>query len=213
MSVYWLLLGLTAVFAYLFGSMDSMVLASNFVFRRNLYRLGDYSSFVSNFRRLYGIAGFLKLLGVELVKNLVPILIGSLLLGIRGHADAGRAFAGFVLVLGRLWPVFYGFRGSHGIFAMVAAAFVAGTSVGAAALVTAAVVVAVTRYVSLGAVAGTVLYVMVSVLSVDDPLLLRLALLTAGLMLLRSLPGLYRLIRRREPRLSFEEDITYKLDE
>jgi glycerol-3-phosphate acyltransferase PlsY len=136
--------------------MDSMVLASNFVFRRNLYRLGDHRSFVSNFRRLYGISGFLKLLAVELVKNLVPILIGSLLLGIRGHADAGRAFAGFVLVLGRLWPVFYGFRGSHGIFAMVAAAFVAGTSVGAAALVTAVAVVAVTRYVSLGAVAGPV---------------------------------------------------------
>lgn len=213
MSVYWLLLGLTAVFAYLFGSMDSMVLASNFVFRRNLYRLGDHRSFVSNFRRLYGISGFLKLLAVELVKNLLPILIGSLLLGTRGHADAGRAFAGFVLVLGRLWPVFYGFRGSHGIFAMVTAAFVAGTSVGAAALVTAVAVVAVTRYVSLGALAGTVLYVMVSVLSVDDSLLLRLALFTAGLMLLRNLPGIYRLIRRREPRLSFEEDITYKLDE
>ena len=34
MSIYWLLLGLTAIFAYLFGSMDTMVLASNFVFHR-----------------------------------------------------------------------------------------------------------------------------------------------------------------------------------
>ena len=105
MIVYWLLLLVTAFFAYLFGSMDTMVLASNFVFHRNLRRLGDTKTWLSNFKRLYGPAGFLKLLAVELVKDLIPILIGSLLLGVKGHADAGRAFAGFVLVLGRLWKL------------------------------------------------------------------------------------------------------------
>ena len=213
MSIYWLLLGVTAVFAYLFGSMDSMVLASNFVFHRNLRRLGDHNSFLSNFRRLFGISGFLKLLAVELVKNVIPIVIGSLLLGIRGHADAGRAFAGFVLVLGRLWPVFYGFRGSNAAVAMICAAFVAGNSVGIAAAVVTAGVIALTRYLSLGAVAGAVVYVMVAVLTVDDSLLLRLAIFTAGLVLLRHIPAMVRLVRGREPRLSLKEDITYKLDE
>ena len=213
MSIYWLLLGLTAIIAYLFGSMDTMVLASNFVFRRNLMRLGDHNSWLSNFYRLYGIAGFLKLLVVELIKDTIPILIGSLLLSIRGHADVGRSFAGFVLVLGRLWPVFYGFRGSHAAAAMIAAAFMAGTSVGAAAMVVTVGVIAVTRYLSLGTVGGAVVYVMVSVLAVDDSLLLRLALFTAALVLLRHIPAMIRLARRTEPRLSLEKDITYKLDE
>ena len=213
MSIYWLLLGITAVFAYLFGSMDTMVLASNFVFHRNLLRLGDHSRWLSNFRRLYGIPGFLKLLAVELVKDLIPILIGSLLLGLRGHADAGRAFAGFVLVLGRLWPALYGFRGSHAVLAMVVAALTAGTSVGIAALVAAAAVIALSRYLSLGAVIGAVVYGMVAVLAVDDPLLLRLALLTAGLVLVRHIPAMIRLFRGMEPQLSLKEDITYKLDE
>ena len=102
MSVYWLLLLPTAIVAYLFGSMDAMVLASNFVFHRNLRRLGDHTRWLSNFYRLYGVGGFVKLLAVELVKDLIPILLGALLLGIRGHADVGRAFAGFVLVLGRV---------------------------------------------------------------------------------------------------------------
>ncbi len=213
MSVYWLLLGLTAIVAYLFGSMDTMVLASNFVFRRNLLRLGDHSSWLSNFYRLYGLGGFLKLLIVELVKDLIPILIGSLLLGLRGHADVGRAFAGFVLVLGRLFPVFYGFRGSHAAIAMIVAAFMAGTSVGAAAMIVTLGIIAVTRYLSLGTVGGAIVYVMVSVLAVDNSLLLRLALFTAGLVLLRHIPALIRLVRRTEPRLSLEKDITYKLDE
>ena len=213
MSIYWLLLGLTAIVAYLFGSMDTMVLASNFVFHRNLMRLGDHTRFISNFRRLFGIGGFFKLLAVELVKDLIPIVVGSLLLGIRGHADVGRAFAGFVLVLGRLFPVFYGFRGSHASVAMIVAAFMVGNSVGAAAMIVTAGVIALTRYLSLGTVAGAVVYTMVSVLAVDDSLLLRLALMTAGLVLLRHIPAMIRLVRRTEPRLSLKEDITYKLDE
>ena len=213
MSIYWLLLGLTAIIAYLFGSMDTMVLASNFIFRRNLLRLGDHSSWLSNFRRLFGIKGFFKLLVVEIIKDAIPIVIGSLLLGIRGHADVGAAFAGFVLVLGRLFPVFYGFRGSHATVAMIAAGFAAGTSVGAAAMIAAVGVIAATRYLSLGTVAGAVVLVMVSVLAVDDSLILRLALFTAALVLVKHIPAMIRLVRRVEPRLSLEEDITYKLDE
>ena len=213
MSIYWLLLGLTAIVSYLFGSMDTMVLASNFVFRRNLLRLGDHSSWLSNFRRLFGIKGFFKLLVVEIIKDAIPIVIGSLLLGTRRHADVGAAFAGFVLVLGRLLPVFYGFRGSHATVAMIAAGFAAGTSVGAAAMIAAVGVIAVTRYLSLGTVAGAVVLVMVSVLAVDDSLILRLALFTAELVLVKHIPAMIRFVRRAEPRLSLKEDITYKLDE
>ncbi len=213
MIVYWILLLLTALVAYLFGSMDTMVLASNFVFHRNLLRLGDHNSWISNFKRLYGIGGFFKLLAVELVKDLIPIAVGSLLLGIRGHADVGRAFAGFVLVLGRLWPALYRFRGSHATIAMLVVGFCAGTSVGAAGVMAAAAVVAVTRYLSLGTLAGAVVSVMVAVLAVDDALLLRLFLLTAALVFLKHIPAVVRLFRRTEPRLSLKEDITYKLDE
>ena len=213
MSIYWLLLGITAIIAYFFGSMDTMVLASNFVFHRNLMRLGDHTRFISNFRRLYGITGFLKLLAVELVKDAVPILAGSLLLGIRGHADAGRAFAGFVLVLGRLYPALYGFRGSHASVAMIVAALCTEPSVGVAAAVVTAAVIALSRYLSLGTVAGALVYMMVEVLAVDDALLLRLALMTAGLVLIKHIPAMIRLVRGREPRLSLKEDITYKLDE
>ena len=213
MSIYWLLLGITAIIAYFFGSMDTMVLASNFVFHRNLLRLGDHTRWISNFRRLYGIGGFFKLLAVELVKDAIPILAGSLLLGIRGHADAGRAFAGFVLVLGRLWPALYGFRGGHASIAMIVAALCAGTSVGIATAVATAVVIGLSRYLSLGTIAGAVVYIMVAVLAVDDALLLRLALMTAGLVLFKHIPAMIRLVRHTEPRLSLKEDITYKLDE
>ena len=213
MIVYWLLLLPTALVAYIFGSMDTMVLASNFVFRQNLRRLGQGNRWLSNFRRLYGIPGFIKLALVEVIKDLLPILIGGWLLGIKGHADVGRAFACFCLVLGRLYPVFYDFKGSHAGIALVVGAFTLNSSVGGAALVVLALVTWFGRYLSLGAVAAAAVAMMVSVLVVDGDLVLRLLVFSAGLILFRHIPALIRIVQGREFRFSLEEDITYKLDE
>ena len=213
MIVYWLLLLPTALVAYVFGSMDTMVLASNFVFRQNLRRLGQGNRWLSNFRRLYGIPGFIKLALVEVIKDLLPILIGGWLLGIKGHADVGRAFACFCLVLGRLYPVFYDFKGSHAGIALVVGAFTLNSSVGGAALVVLALVTWFGSYLSLGAVAAAAVAMMVSVLVVDGDLVLRLLVFSAGLILFRHIPALIRIVQGREFRFSLEEDITYKLDE
>lgn len=213
MIVYWLLLLPTALVAYVFGSMDTMVLASNFVFRQNLRRLGQGNRWLSNFRRLYGIPGFIKLALVEVIKDLLPILIGGWLLGIKGHADVGRAFACFCLVLGRLYPVFYDFKGSHAGIALVVGAFTLNSSVGGAALVILALVTWFGRYLSLGAVAAAAVAMMVSVLVVDEDLVLRLLAFSAGLILFKHIPALIRIVQGREFRFSLEEDITYKLDE
>ena len=213
MIVYWLLLLPVALVAYVFGSMDTMVLASNFVFRQNLRRLGQGNRWLSNFRRIYGIPGFIRLLLVEVIKDLLPILIGGWLLGIKGHADVGRAFACFCLVLGRLYPVFYDFKGSHAGIALVVGAFTLNSSVGGAALVVLALVTWFGRYLSLGAVAAAAVAMMVSVLVVDGDLVLRLLVFSAGLILFRHIPALIRIVQGREFRFSLEEDITYKLDE
>ena len=213
MIVYWLLLLPTALVAYVFGSIDSLVLASNFVFRQNLRRLGQGNRWLSNFRRLYGIPGFIKLALVEVVKDLLPILIGGWLLGIKGHADVGRAFACFCLVLGRLYPVFYDFKGSHAGIALVVGAFTLSSSVGGAALVVLALVTWFGRYLSQGAVAAAAVAMMVSVLVVDGDLVLRLLVFSAGLILFKHIPALIRIVQGREFRFSLEEDITYKLDE
>ena len=213
MIVYWLLLLPTALVAYIFGSMDTMVLASNFVFRQNLRRLGEGNRWLSNFRRIYGVPGFIKLALVEVIKDLLPILIGGWLLGVKGHADVGRAFACFCLVLGRLYPVFYDFKGSHAGIALVVGAFTLNSSVGAAALVVLALVTWFGRYLSLGAVAAAAVAMMVSVLVVDGDLVLRLLVFSAGLILFKHIPALIRIVQGREFRFSLEEDITYKLDE
>ena len=213
MIVYWFLLLITSVFAYGLGSMSTMVLASNYVFRTRLSRLGKGNVWISNFRRIYGTWGFVRLLLVELVKDILPILLGGLLLGLKGHAQVGHVFAGFCLTLGRLYPLFYDFKRSHATFCLILTGMFASPTVGIAAAIVTLAVIFLSRYLALGTLAGAFITVVVTVLMVDDTLLLRLLIFTAALVFIKHLPSISRMLNGRELRLSFEEDITYKLDQ
>ena len=210
---YWLLLLITAFVAYNFGSISTLSIASVFVFHRDLHRIGKKRMFISNFRRLFGYTGFLKLLLVELIRDLVPILLGGLLMAIKGHADIGRAFAGFCLVLGRLFPVYNRFRGSYATICLAVTMICADLSLGASCIIVSALVTWFSRYLSLGAIAGALASILVAVLVVDDRLLTMLLILTAGIVLLKNLPAIPRISRKEEMRMSLEEDISYKFDE
>lgn len=210
--IYTVLLIIIAVIAYGCGSMSSVVIASNFVFHVNLRRLGTGSSALSNFRRIYGVKGFVKLLLVELVRDILPILIGGLLMGIKGQAAVGRTFAGFCLVMGRLYPVFYDLKGSHAIICMLVVMAFVNFSGALAVLLFVALGIWLTKYVSLGAVAGAAVMCIASLLLVDDPLVMKLALFAGLAVLVRHIPAVSRMLSGRETKLSFEEDISYKLD-
>ena len=184
---YWILLLITAFIAYCFGSISTLSIASVFVFHRDLHRIGKKSMFLSNFRRLYGWKGALKLLGVELVRDLIPILIGGLLLSIKGHADIGRAFAGFCLVLGRLFPCFNRFRGSCATMCLIVSMFCIDLSLGIATALVAIGVTWFTRYLSAGAIAGALVSILVTVLVVDDSLLRMLVCSLTRLIISNSL--------------------------
>lgn len=213
MILYWFLLLLIAIVAYGLGSMSTMVIASNYVFRASLRRLGTGNLWVSNFRRIYGVWGWIRLLLVEFVKDTLPILFGSLLLGFKGHADVGRAFAGLCVVLGRLYPLFYDFKGSHATLALTFMLVWIEPSVGIVAAVVAALALVFTRYITLATLASALVSVAVTALMVEGDLVRNLIFIAVGLLFFKHIPAISRLVGGREERLSFEEDITYKLDE
>lgn len=211
--MYWIFSTITALFAYFVGSLNSIVLASNFVFHRNLRRFGKGSAFISNFRRVFGWKGGVKLLLVEAVLDALPILLGGFLFGLTNHAIVGRALAGFCLVMGRMWPAIYELRGGTGLIALIAASFGVSPALGVAVLIAAAAVAALSRYLSLGTITGAVVLIITSLLSLDDSLAVRLCVFIALAVLVRQIPAMIRLAGRKEPRITLEEDISYKFDE
>ena len=124
----------------------------------------------------------------------------------------GRAFAGFCLMMGRLYPVFNRFRGGHGSVALVMAALCVDVSVGIAAAVIIAAVDWFSRYLCLGAAAGALVVIITAILVVEERLLMTLCIFIALLVILKHIPAIVRVVNQKEERLSFREDITYKLD-
>lgn len=213
MVVYILLLLPTALIAYAIGSMDTLVLASNFVFHYNLRKLGTGDKWISNFRRMFGLKGAALLAATELIKDFIPIIIGSLLLAIKGHAEAGRAVAGLCLVLGRLWPVFYSLKGSHATVAMIVAGLSIDASLGAAAAAVCLGMLIWTKRISLATFVGALAMAFASLLIVDDKILLYLALLTGVAVVLKHIPAISRVLKGKEAKLTLAEDLSYKFDE
>ena len=213
MILNWFLLLLTAFIAYTTGSISTRRVASRYVFRRDLLKLGKGNVWLSNFRRLFGPLGFLKLGAVEIVKDLLPLLIGALLIGTRGRADIGRVFAGFCLMMGRLWPVFNRYRGGHGCIALILIGLLVDPSVGVSAALGVIAGIWFGKSLSIGAVAGAVVMAAVAVMVVEQRLILILTALVCLLVLVHHIPSLRRLLRREEEKLSWEQDISYKFDE
>ena len=86
-------------------------------------------------------------------------------------------------------------------------------SLGIATILVSAAVTWFSRYLALGAIAGALTAILVAVLVVDGQLLTMLLVLTAGIVLLKNLPAIPRISKKKELRMSLEEDISYKFDE
>ena len=211
--IYWVLSVVTAIIAYLFGSLSSMTIASIYVFKRNIRRLSNSSgAWLSDFRRVYGVKGFVKLILVEVVRDAIPVLIGGFLFGLKEQNVVGCALAGLCLVLGRLYPLFNGMRGSHATICLIVAAMLVDVSAGIAVLVVAVAVTWISKYLSLGAIAGAIVLAVTGVLVVDNDLASKLCIFTALLVCFKHIPAIFRLMNGRELKISFAEDLTYKLD-
>ncbi len=210
---YWIFSILTALIAYAAGSLSTRVIAANFLFRSNLRRLGKGSLWLSNFRRVYGAKGFIKLALVELVKDAVPVILGGLLFSVGGNAEVGRALALFCLVLGRMYPSIYGFRGSYATAAICFGAMFMSFSVGVMALIVCVLVTWATRYIALGTLAAGVVLAVAGVLVIDSSLAVRLCFFVAALALVRTVGPILRIASGKEERLNFKTDISYKFDE
>ena len=212
MIVYLLLLFPTAVFAYGLGSMDTLVLASNYVFRFNLMRLGKGNDWISNFRRVYGLKGVIGLLLVEAVKDSLPIIAGGLLLGLKGHADAGRAFAGFCLVLGRCYPVFYSLKGSRAVMPLIFTALYTASSLGIVTAMVFVVAAFVIKYTTAASVLCALACMLASLLIVEDKLVILLTVFACLAVIVRHIPDMRRMFKGKEEKLALREDLGYKFD-
>ena len=145
---------LTAVIAYLLGGVNGAIIISKYVFHKDVRNYGSGNAGLTNYYRTVGGASSLLVILIDILKSVLATLAGGWLLGPVGAPVVGRLFAGFCLIMGHMYPVYYQFRGGKGVLCGVIMATVVDWRVGLGCFVVFLIVVVFTHYVSLGSMLG-----------------------------------------------------------
>lgn len=214
-----LMLALTAIIGYIMGSVNGSIIVSRFLFGSDVRRQGSGNAGLTNFYRTYGITGIVGVIAIDVLKGVLGTLIGGLLLNLTAPAgfeaeftDVGRLVATFCVILGHVFPIFYGFKGGKGILTGVSCVFVVDYHAAIIALVIFAIVVVATHYVSLGSVLSTLSVPVTLLANGFSGICMILTIVSVALIVIKHAENISRLIHHKEPKISFKKDLSHKLD-
>lgn len=152
---------LMAVIAYAIGSVNFSVILSKKIAGFDVREKGSGNAGSTNMLRSVGKGAALLTLVLDILKGVVAILIARFIVG--NIADeANKAIlvqlAGFFVVFGHTFPVFFGFKGGKGVATALGVLLLVQPLIGGICLVFALVVMAFTRMVSLGSIMAAILF-------------------------------------------------------
>ena len=220
---FFLLMCLTGVPAYLLGSVNGAIITSKVLYRKDIREYGSGNPGLTNFYRVFGKGGFSLVVFIDVIKTIAPVLFGGWLFATymgmvptsewpfgRFISDSffGQALAGFSVMMGHCFPIFYKFKGGKGVMAIGAIVIVIDWRLALISWGVFIIVTAITRYVSLGAMLGSIAFPVSMVLLRFSGVAefgglaeLNVIILCVLLVLFRHIPNIKRLIKGEESKL------------
>ena len=139
---------LSAIIGYLLGSVNSAIIISRLLYRDDVRRHGSGNAGMTNMLRTYGTsAAALTLLG-DVLKTVIAVFCGAMICG----AGLGGYVAGTLCIFGHIFPIYYKFRGGKGVLCAATGILLLSPFSFLLCFIVFALLVATTRYVSLGSV-------------------------------------------------------------
>lgn len=147
---YPLLIGLLA--GYLLGNLNGAVCISTLKAQEDVRSHGSGNAGLTNFIRSYGTGSAVLVVAIDAVKTAIACLLCGLLLKPYGLEAEGKMLGGVAVTLGHNFPATLGFHGGKGIMCGAVIALCIDWRIFLILLAIFALVVMLTRYVSLGSV-------------------------------------------------------------
>ena len=158
-----LIAAVSAVQAYLLGSIDTGILVSKFLYHDDVRKYGSGAAGMTNMLRTFGKkAAALTAFG-DVLKGVLAVCIGRWLFTLMPESTTLSPYlavylAAIFAIIGHLKPLYFGFKGGKGVLVGAGAALATEPLVCAALLVIFLIEVAITRIVSLGSIIIAALY-------------------------------------------------------
>ncbi|MCM1022526.1 MAG: glycerol-3-phosphate 1-O-acyltransferase PlsY [Prevotella sp.] len=154
---------ISVVVSYLLGSCNSSIIVVRLLKHEDIREKGSKNAGLTNTLRCYGkIPALLTLLG-DLGKGIVSVLLSILVFRIMaGEGNFDRQTVGYIsgifAILGHIFPVYYGFRGGKGVLVSCSILIVIDPLTFVIIIPFFAVVLLISKYVSVASIASAVFY-------------------------------------------------------
>lgn len=186
---------ISGAIGYLLGSANSALIVGKF-YRVDIREHGSGNAGTTNALRTLGKKAALLVLAGDLAKGIISCLIGLYIAG-----EVGVMAGGTGAIFGHNWPVYFKFKGGKGVLTSLAVVLMMDWRIALIALGIFTVIVALTRYVSLGSIIGAGLFPVVALLFKRGIEFMIFALVIGLLIIFRHRSNIERILRSNESKL------------
>lgn len=183
--------------AYLIGSLPFGYLVSRIFQKADIRNYGSGNIGATNVLRVMGWRAALPVFLLDMLKGTAAVLIAKTV----SDLPAVYLFAGFLAMVGHSFPLFLGFKGGKAAATGIGVLAAVSGLVTLSLIATAGLILAVTRYVSLGSMIGAILVPLFFWLFGYDLPYLIFGAATALLVILRHHENIGRLLKGTESKL------------
>lgn len=156
MLKYVLVILISVVISYLLGSCNSAIITVKLMKGEDIRKFGSGNAGLTNTLRCFGkLPALITLIG-DLAKGVIAVLLcryACMLLDAGIYAEGDVRYIGYIAglfaVIGHIFPVYYGFKGGKGVLVGVSVFIVIDPAVFGILILIFAVILAISRYVSL----------------------------------------------------------------
>lgn len=193
MSIF--LVGLSAVVGYLLGSISSSIIVGK-TYGIDIRQHGSGNAGTTNILRTLGKKAALFVLLGDIIKGVVAYLIGYAIYGSMGAMAGGTA-----AIIGHNWPLYFRFKGGKGALTSITVVMLMDPIIGLIIIGVFALVVAITRYVSLASIIGALIFPVLSLVFARGKGYIAFSVLIGLLVIFRHRSNLYRILKGNESKL------------
>ncbi|MEK4868219.1 glycerol-3-phosphate 1-O-acyltransferase PlsY [Niallia sp. FSL W8-1348] len=196
------------VLGYLLGSLNTAVIVGK-IYGKEIRSHGSKNAGLTNTLRVLGNSAAAFVLVGDILKGIIACFIGLYLNVYFFSGDVSDCLsllsAGAGAVIGHNWPIYFRFKGGKGALTAVAVLFMADWILAILCIGFFVILVAVTRYVSLGSIGATILVATISFIPFWGHTFYFniFVCLMAVMVIFRHMKNIQRLLSVSESKLSF----------
>ena len=198
-----------AIVAYVIGSINFAVIFSRKFAGFDVREKGSKNAGTTNVLRTVGKKVALLTLVCDILKGVVAIIAAILAKHIWDGLDITtlKYIAGFMVILGHTFPIFFEFRGGKGVATAIGVLLMLNWKIGLICLVFGLLIIALSKMVSLGSISAAILFPVLTIFLQEDVGVVGIivSFLIAALVVFNHRSNIKRIKEGKENKLSFKK--------